>query len=137
GSAEAILPMCEQRIAFIRPERCFGTWFGSGGNIAEQRWIFTGADAAHDFAYRTDLRFERFFINGRFEDDGGFFDENLREVVGRVDIIKAAFALVSHPDHGIRSRMARNQNRTDSNAIASNGLHERLRRRTGIAIAKD
>src|SRR5438874_1688037 len=48
--AKAVLPMRENRVAFVGDERDFGAGFRRGADVAAQLRIFLSADAAHDFA---------------------------------------------------------------------------------------
>ena len=93
--------MREQRVAFVSPKRSLGASFRGGRDIAEQRGIFAGADATHDLAGRAQLRLEWLLVNGRFQDDRGFFDENLRQIVWRIHVVKTSFALIRHRNHRV------------------------------------
>ena len=129
--------MGQQRVAFVRPQRGFGARLGRRGNIAEQLRILGRADATHQLARGPDLRLEGVFVNRGLKDYGSLLNEDLREIIGRVDVVETAFALVGHPFHGVRWRVARNENGAESDAVANDGLHQGRRRRAGVAVAED
>ena len=137
GAAKAVLPVSEERIVFVGEEGSFGPRFGGGGNVAKERGILVGADAADKFGLGLQTGFEGIFINGGLENDGGFLDENLWEFVGLGDVVESAFSFVGHHDHGVGRGMAGDQHGADSDAVADDGLHESGSRRAGIAIAED
>ena len=122
-ATQAVLPMGQQRVAFIRPQGDFGARLGRRGDIAEQFWILRGADAAHQFAGGSKLRLEGVFVDRGLQDDGGLLDEDLGKLVRGVDIVETAFALLGHPDHRILRGVAGNENGAHGDAVTDNGLH--------------
>src|SRR5262249_25235586 len=83
------------------------------------------------------LRLERLLEDRGLENDSSFFEENLGQLTGRLDVVKAAVALAGYGDHRLWPSMARDEHPANRNPVFHDYLHQIGRRRARIPVAKD
>ena len=120
---ETVLPVGQQRVALRGQQRRLGAGLLAGSHVPEKLRVAARAETGQQFAAAALLRYERVLVNRRLEDDGGFLEENLRQLRGVGDVVEPSGALVGNLDHGLRPGVACDEHGADGNLVGAHAVH--------------
>ena len=127
--------MSQQRIPLVGHQRNLRAGLGRRRHITPHRGKVP-PEPPNQFRARRQLRQEWFLKDSRFQNDGRFLDEDLREVSRGFHIVKPATPFRRHLLHRGRLHVPADHHGADGDLGSNVIFHKRRPRRTGIAVGE-